>query len=188
MLTSIIIKLGKIKLNSHRYIMNCNTDGEFDLKPNALTYFYLYVDNTWKLIHRMNTDTIPADNVLKFKTKIIQEYFFKSNSVFTKKYDGVYKFSVETSIPSAEIARSKYIFTIEKNNANLSLITYLEPPICDGKYYAIERNNRLELYYFGNEISCVSVDPKFYIKKEQAHFYLKIPNSREKINSWIEME
>lgn len=84
MLTSIIIKLGKIKLNSHRYIMNCNTDGKFDIKPNALTYFYSYVDNTWKLIHRMNTNTVPVENIFKFETKIIHEYFFKSNNVSTK--------------------------------------------------------------------------------------------------------
>ncbi|MCU7618770.1 hypothetical protein NZ698_16365 [Chryseobacterium sp. PBS4-4] len=165
-----------------------NADGEFDLKPNALTYFYLYVDNNWKLIHKINTNTIPIDNILKFETSIIQKELFKNNKVSTKKYNGLYKFNVQTSIPSAEIAISRYEFTIDNNNSNLSLITYLEPPICDGKYFAIEKNNLLELYYFGDELSCISIDPKFYIKKEGSQFYLKIAKSREKINKWIMMK
>ena len=83
---------------------------------------------------------------------------------------------------------SRYKFTIDNNNSNLSLITYLEPTICDGKYFSIEKNNLLELYYVGDELSCVSIDPKFYIKKEGSQFYLKITKSREKINRWILMK
>lgn len=167
---------------------NDNADGELDLKPNALTYFYLYVDNNWKLIHKMNTDTVPIDNILNFETSIIQKELFKNNNISTKKYDGLYKFNVQTSIPSAEIAVSRYKFTIDNDNSNLSLITYLEPPICDGKFFSIEKNNLLELYYFGDELSCVSMEPKFYIKKEGSQFYLKITKSREKINKWILMK
>lgn len=160
---------------------------EFELKPNATTYFYLYTNNTWKLIYKMYSNKIPIENMLKFQTSIIQKGIFKNNSNLSNKYDGNHKIVVETSIPSAEMARSKYSFTINHHNVNLSLVTYLEQPICDGKYFANEVNNTLEMYYVGDELSCVSVSPKFIIKKENNLFYLKILESREGIQDWLLM-
>lgn len=65
----------------YQYIsFNGNEDDEFHLKPNALTYYYLYVNNNWKLIHIMNADAIPIDNILKFKTSIIQKELVGSNT------------------------------------------------------------------------------------------------------------
>ncbi len=164
-----------------------DTHDEFELNPNAITYFYLYINNTWKLIYEINSDKIPIENILKFQTNIIQKEIFKNSSKLSDKYNGVHKVTVETSIPSAEIARSKYSFTINQHNVNLSLVTYLEPPICDGKYFANEVNNILEMYYVGDELSCVSVSPKFIIKKENNLFYLKILESREGIKDWLLM-
>lgn len=167
---------------------NGGEDGEFDLKPDAVTYFYMYVDNAWKLIHKMNTETIPSENQLKFYTGLIQKDIFRNNNSTTKNFDGTHNVVVETSIPSAEIARSKYSFTINQGLVNLSLVTYLEPPICDGKYHAIEVNNVLEVYYAGEELSCFSIEPQFYIKKENNKFYIKSKKNREGVEGWLLMK
>ncbi|MDR2236625.1 MAG: hypothetical protein LBE92_10915 [Chryseobacterium sp.] len=165
-----------------------NTYDEFELKPNAVTYFYLYIDKTWKLIHEISTDKIPIDDLLKFQTNILQKEILKNNNNLINKYDGVYNVIIETSIPSAEIARSKYTFTIKGQNVDLSLITYLNPPLCEGKYFAVEKNNMLELYYFGDQLSCISIDPKFYIKKEGKKFYIKGIEGEATYNQWIIMK
>lgn len=162
-------------------------DGEFDLKSNAETTFYLYEDSKWKEIGKIETTKIP-ENILAYETNLIQKYKFNLYQKSTSVYNGTHKVTVETSIPTAEIARSKYNFKINQNNINLSLVTYLEPPLCDGNYFGIERNDILELYYTGNELSCISISPKFFIKKENNHFYIKIVNSRENINEWLLME
>jgi hypothetical protein len=107
--------------------------------------------------------------------KILRNKLFKNKNIVlslnisTKKNNGLYNFNVRTSIPSAETI-SRYKFTIDNNNSNLSLITYLEPTICDGKYFSIEKNNLLELYSVGDELSCVSIDPKFILKKKVLNF------------------
>lgn len=66
-----------------------------------------------------------------------------------------------------------YFFDINGNNVKLSLKTYHEPNLCEGKYFATEKGNILEIYYFDNNLNCMSANPKFFIKKENNKFYIK---------------
>ncbi|MDN3691620.1 hypothetical protein QWZ06_04815 [Chryseobacterium tructae] len=161
-------------------------DGEFDLKPGAITSFYLYENNKWKLIGEAKTAKI-SENLLAFKTSLIQREWFRNIGNLTQNYDGSHSVSVDTEATTTGMASISYNFIIKKNNIHLSLTTYHESNLCEGKYFALEKNNQLEIYYFDNELSCISIDPKFYIKKENEKFYIKSVGGEGTYNKWILM-
>ncbi|WP_100378307.1 hypothetical protein [Chryseobacterium geocarposphaerae] len=160
---------------------------EFDIKPGAKTSFYLYENATWRLINETETSKIPED-VLAFEVGLIQKDKFNSINNSTENYDGVHSVSVETEATTTGMASISYNFNIKKGATNLSLTTYHESNLCEGKYFAIEKNNMLELYYAGDQFSCISIDPKFYIKKEGKKFYIKGVGGESTYNQWIIMK
>jgi hypothetical protein len=160
---------------------------EFDLKPNAKTYFYLYENGTWKLINEIETTKIPEDT-LPFEVSLIQKEKFNNTKDATENYDGSHSVSVETDATTTGMASISYNFNIKKGITNLSLTTYHESNLCEGKYFAIEKNNLLEVYYFGDQLSCISIDPKFHIKKEGKNFYIKGVGGEATYNQWVIMK
>lgn len=160
---------------------------EFDLKPDAKTYFYLYENGKWRLINETETSKIPED-ILAFEVGLIQKDKFNSINNINENYDGVHSVSVETEATTTGMASISYNFNIKKGITNLSLATYHESNLCEGKYFAIEKNNLLEVYYFGDQLSCISIDPKFYIKKEGKKFYIKGVGGEATYNQWVIMK
>ncbi|UMQ41121.1 hypothetical protein MKS83_17170 [Chryseobacterium sp. Y16C] len=160
---------------------------EFDLKPGAKTSFYLYENATWRLINETETSKIPED-VLAFEVGLIQKDKFNSINNSTENYDGAHSVSVETEANTTGMASISYNFNIKKGATNLSLTTYHESNLCDGKYFAIEKNNMLEVYYADDQLSCISIDPKFHIKKEGKKFYIKGVGGEATYNQWIIMK
>lgn len=166
---------------------NGGIDGEFDLKPDAKTSFYLYENNKWRLINETEIDKIP-ENLLAFETYLIQKELLKDHNNFSESYYGLHSVFVETEATTTGMASVSYSFEIKKNDIKLSLDTYHESNTCEGKYFANEKNNQLEIYYLGSELSCISMDPKFYIKKEGKKIYIKGVGGEETINKWILMK
>lgn len=160
---------------------------EFDIKSGAKTSFYLYENATWRLINETETSKIPED-VLAFEVGLIQKDKFSSINNSTENYDGAHSVSVETEGTTTGMASISYNFNIKKGATNLSLTTYHESNLCEGKYFATEKNNMLEVYYAGNQLSCISIDPKFYIKKEGKKFYIKGVGGEATYNRWIIMK
>lgn len=161
-------------------------DGEFEPKEHAKTTFYLFKDNSWKQIGEIETSKIP-ENVIAFETSLIQKEIFKNIKSNLTAYKGSHSVSVETEATTTGMASISYDFTITKTNVSLSLNTYKEPIVCEGKHMGIEKNNQLEIYYWGEELSCVSIDPKFIIKKDKNQLYIKGIGGEATYNKWILM-
>ncbi|RNA61969.1 hypothetical protein D1631_08490 [Chryseobacterium nematophagum] len=171
-----------------KYVLyNGGEDGEFDLTPNAKTLFYLYENNKWKLVDEVETTKIP-ENLLSFETSLVQKMVFKNISKVNESYNGFYSVSVETEATTTGMASISYDIEIKKNNINLSSSTYHESNVCEGKYFASINNNMLEIYYFDKDMTCISIDPKFYIKKENNKFYIKGIGGEGTNNKWVLMK
>ena len=52
----------------------------------------------------------------------------------------------------------------------------------------IEKGNQLEIYYNGDQLNCVGIDPKFIIKKDKTQFYIKGVGGESTNNEWILMQ
>ncbi|RMZ59596.1 hypothetical protein D1632_08165 [Chryseobacterium nematophagum] len=171
-----------------KYILyNGGEDGEFTLAPNAKTLFYLYENNKWKLMDEVETNKIP-ENLLYFETSLVQKMVFKNISKMDESFNGSYSVSVETEATTTGMASISYDIEIKKNNINVSLSTYHESNLCEGKYFASINDNMLEIYYFDNDLTCISIDPKFYIKKENNKFYIKGVGGEGTNAKWILMK
>ena len=162
-------------------------DGELEPKKNAKTIFYLYENNKWKQIEEIETLKIPED-ILSFETKLIQKELFKNLKSISTIYDGLHSISIETEATTTGMASISYKFDINKNNVTLSINTYQETNLCEGKYIAIEKNNQLEIYYLGDQLSCISIKPKFIIKKDKDQFYIKGIGGELTYNKWMLMK
>ncbi|WP_449400456.1 hypothetical protein [Chryseobacterium wanjuense] len=86
------------------------------------------------------------------------------------------------------MANITYNFTISENKILLDKNTYHEPINCEGTYYSFEENEILNVYYLGEDIDCISISPKFYIKISNGKFYIKGIGGEGTSNDWIEME
>ncbi|MBP1165170.1 hypothetical protein JOE44_002054 [Chryseobacterium sp. PvR013] len=162
-------------------------DGEFEPKQNAKTTFYLYEKNKWKQIGEIETSKIPED-ILAFETSLIQKEVLKNLKNHSSTYDGTHSTSVETEATTTGMASISYEFDIKKSNIFLSLNTYKESNLCEGKYIGIEKDNQLEIYYSGDQLNCVDIDPKFIIKKDKTQFYIKGVGGESTNNEWILMQ
>lgn len=125
---------------------------------------------------------------MPFEVSLIQKEKFNNTKDATENYDGSHSVSVETEATTTGMASISYNFNIKKSTINLSLTTYHESNLCEGKYFAIEKNNLLEVYYFGDQLSCISIDPKFHIKKEGKNFYIKGVGGEATYNQWVIMK
>lgn len=162
-------------------------DGEFEPKQNAKTTFYLYEDRKWKQIGEIETSKIPED-ILAFETSLIQKELFENLKNNSSIYDGIHSISVETEATTTGMASISYKFDIKKNNILLSLNTHKESNLCEGKYIGIEKDNHLEVYYSGDQLNCVSIDPKFIIKHDKNQFYIKGIGGESTNSEWIMMQ
>ncbi|MCT2560903.1 hypothetical protein [Chryseobacterium herbae] len=170
-----------------KYISYLGENGEFDLKPNAKTTFYLNQNNKWKWIGEIETSKIPED-ILSFDTNLLQKDIFENVKIISNVFDGSHSVSVETEATTTGMASISYEFIINKNDVTLSLNSYKENNLCEGKYIGIEKNNQLEIYYLGDQLSCVSIEPKFTIKKDKDQFYIKGIGGEGTYNKWVPMK
>lgn len=162
-------------------------DREFEPKQNAQTFFYLKENNSWKLIGEKKTLDIP-ENILAFETNLIQKKIFRNLKDDLKIYEGQHTASVETEATTTGMASIFYDFIINREDILLSLNTYKEPTICEGNYIGIVNGKQLEVYYLGDQLPCVSINPKFIIKKENSKFYIKGIGGEATNHKWILMK
>lgn len=171
------------------YIIRTEND-KFEKKPNAKTMFYLYVDAKWELIEELDISKLPNTvNFTALQIGLIQKYeYTKNRANFTNNYNGSFSVYVETESTTTGMSSITYQFNIHQSDVTLSLNTVHNPIMCEGKYFAKENNNLLEIYYFDEELSCISVQPKFYIEKKGEKMYIKGVGGEGTINEWIQLE
>lgn len=85
------------------------------------------------------------------------------------------------------MANISYRFNISNNRIALTEGSYHEPINCEGNYFFHEENGILNLYYADEDISCISIEPKFKIKFDQGKYYIKGIGGEATSNSWVEM-
>jgi len=158
---------------------------EFDVKPNAKTEFYVYENKQWINLGTVETKKIPEKEYQYYIT-LIQDR--NKNREVPILYQGNFSTFVNTESTSTGMASITYNFKINPQSIVLKENTYHEPIICEGFYNAIKEENILKLYYFGNDMNCVSIEPKFRIKYEKGNYYIKGIGSLSTVDNWIEMK
>lgn len=157
-------------------------NGEFDIKANAITQFYLYEEDKWTNIGMLNTKKIP-EKEYQYYIKLIQSH--GKDKEIPVQYQGHFSIPVDTEITTSGIANITYNFIVSEQNVTLNQNTYHEPVRCDGTYSSIREGDVLKLYYSGNDMNCISVNPKFKIKCKKDACHIKGIGSLSTSNDWI---
>jgi len=168
-------------------ISKYDDSGDFELKEDALTYFYLYENNKWVFIKKVKTNKINKEG-LSLYNDLLLEYKLKNAKSINKKFQGQFSVYVETEFTTNGMASITYYFTISKNKALLKTNSYHEPILCNGEYKTVEKGNILELYYVENEDErCKQINNSFSIKKENNKYFIKGVGGEGTFNEWIEL-
>ena len=164
-----------------KYITNLDKQsGDFDIKENAKTSIFLYDEDKWVKLGEFETKNIPERNFQHY-IKLIQNY--KKNTI-PKQFQGTFSTSIDTEETTTGMASISYYFNISESNINLTKNTYHEPINCEGAYIVIIKSNILELYYAGDDMNCISIEPKFSIKMENGKYFIKGVGGEGTINDW----
>ncbi|NRS89882.1 hypothetical protein HNQ02_002816 [Flavobacterium sp. 7E] len=161
--------------------------GDFELKEDAITFFYLYENNKWVFIKKIKTKKINEVGV-SFYNNLILDYKLKKTNFISKEFQGEYSVFVETEFTTNGMANINYNFTVLKDKVLLQTKTYHEPISCNGEYKAIESDTVLDLYYVENKESfCKKINSSFSIKKEDEKYFIKGVGGEGTFNDWIEI-
>lgn len=166
-----------------KYIKNIDEEsGEFDISENAKTDIYIYEKNKWIKLGEFEKQKIPERN-FQYYIKLIQSY---KKDIIPKQFQGKFSIYTETEATTSGIASITYHFDINENTSNLIKNTYHEPINCEGEYIGKTQDNILKLFYVGDDMNCVSIEPKFNIKFDKNKYYIK-GVGEEETNQWFLM-
>lgn len=158
---------------------------DFEIKTDAKTSIYLYENNIWTEIAKIETNKFP-EKEFQYYIKLIQQHYYKNKKI-PEKYQGQFSAYIETEMNTTGMANISYRFNISNNRIALTEGSYHEPINCEGNYFFHEENGILNLYYADEDISCISIEPKFKIKFDQGKYYIKGIGGEATSNSWVEM-
>ena len=86
------------------------------------------------------------------------------------------------------MASITYVFNINKETITLTKNTYHETLNCEGKYVGNIQDNILNLFYVGDDMNCISIEPKFRIKFVKNNYYIKGIGDEGTFNQWLLMD
>ncbi|KMQ69263.1 hypothetical protein ACM39_03980 [Chryseobacterium sp. FH2] len=158
-------------------------DEEFDIKDNARTFFYLYENGTWIKIGEAETKKIP-ERVFQYYIKIIQCH---KKSIIPKEFQRKFFAYTETEATTTGMGSISYYFNGSADNVKLTKNTYHETINCEGEYVGNIQNNILKLFYVGDDMNCISIEPKFSIKMEKDKYLIKGVGGERTNNQWLLM-
>ena len=168
-----------------KYIKNIdNQSGEFDISDNAKTDIYLYEKNKWIKLGEFETKKIPERN-FQFYIKLIQTY---KKEIIPKQFQRKFSVYTETEATTSGMASITYVFNINKETITLTKNTYHETLNCEGKYIGNIQDNILNLFYVGDDMNCISIEPKFRIKFVKNNYYIKGIGDEGTFNQWLLMD
>lgn len=103
-----------------KYIKSNNQNEDFEIKEDAINSFYLYDNNKWIELGKIESNNIPKKD-FQYYIKLIQEHYYKENKI-AEKYQGNFSISVDTEETMTGMASITYNFTIAKNKILLKKI------------------------------------------------------------------
>ena len=160
--------------------------GEFELKENAQTYFYVYENNKWVFIKKLPTLKIKKEGVALYKDLLL---FHKLKNIkpIAEKFQGKFRAEVDGEVTMNETGHTTYYFTITENQIDLKSEAFRGDFVCEGNYKGIQEDNILELYYDRNDQRCIKLEATYSIKKEGDNFFIKGIGGEVRANDWIKM-
>lgn len=161
--------------------------GDFDLKENACTYFYIHENNKWVFLKKLLTNKITKEGIDLY-TELLLPYKLKNLKAIDENYQGNFSATVEEELTTEGTGHSTYNFIISEDKISLKLDSFYGQSICEGDYKGIEENNVLELYYNGNDDRCIKLDPTYLIKKEGNKYFIKGVGGEGTFHEWIKLD
>ncbi|MCC9016435.1 hypothetical protein [Flavobacterium lipolyticum] len=161
--------------------------GDFDLKENACTYFYIHENNKWVFLKKLLTNKITKEGIDLY-TELLLSYKLKNLKAIDEIYQGNFSATVEEELTTEGTGHSTYNFIISEDKISLKLDSFYGQSIGEGDYKGIEENNVLELYYNGNDDRCIKLDPTYLIKKEENKYFIKGVGGEGTFHEWIKLD
>lgn len=160
--------------------------GEFELKKDAYTYFYIYENKRWFFIKRLLTNKIDKEGILLYND-LLSDKVKKAISI-AEKFQGKFIAEADGEYTENGVGHTTYYFIITKNGITLKSEAFNGDFVCQGNYKGIEKNNILELYYDENDNRCKKSDPNYFIKKDGDSYFIKGIGGEGTIKKWIKMD
>lgn len=160
--------------------------GEFDIKDNAYTYFYIYESNNWTFIKKILTQKV-AGNGISLYNDLLLFHKFKNMKPISDTFQGTFKVETDGEYTMNGGGHTTYYFTITENEIVLKAEVFRGDFVCEGNYKGLQENGILELYYSGTDDRCVNLSPTYLIKKEKEKFFIKGVGGEGTINNWVEL-
>jgi hypothetical protein len=160
--------------------------GDFELKKDAYTYFYIYENSKWFFIKKLLTNKIDKEGILLYNDLLGNK--LKKTIQIAEKFQGQFMIDVEGEYTSGGIGHTTYYFTITKDEIVLKSEAFKGNFLCQGKYKGIQKNNILELYYNENDNRCEKTIPNYLIKKYGEKYFIKGVGGEGTINKWIKID
>jgi hypothetical protein len=164
-----------------------NSPEDFKFKDNALVYFYLYENNKWVFIKKIESNKIEKKGIILYNDLIL-EYKLRDVKPVSKDFQGEFSVNVETDETTTGMANITYHFSILKDKVLLNKDSFHEPVSCTGTYKILQHENILDLFYVeDDDVRCKQINNAFSIKKENDKYYVKGVGGEGTINDWIEL-
>lgn len=161
--------------------------GDFELKKDAYTYFYIYENNKWVFIKKLLTNKIDKEGILLYNDLLLNDKV-KFTTQITEKFSGNFEVGIESELTNDGTGHTTYYFTITKNGIVLKSQAFMGNFLCEGNYKGVEKDNVLEIYYNEKDDRCRQSKPNYYIKKEGEKYFIKGVGGEESINEWIKLD
>lgn len=161
--------------------------GDFELKKDAYTYFYVYENKEWVFIKRLLTGKIKKDGVMLFN-ELLLFHKLKNIKPIAQEFQGKFTASVQGEYTENGTGSTTYYFTITKNKIDLKSEAFMGDFVCEGEYKGIQDGNILELYYDREDERCINLKPTYLIKKEDDTYFIKGIGGEGTINDWIKLD
>lgn len=160
--------------------------GEFELKKDAYTYFYIYENNRWVFIKRLLTNKIDKEGILLYND-LLSDKLKKVISI-AEKFQGKFIAEADGEYTENGVGHTTYYFTITKYGIVLKSEAFNGDFLCQGNYKGIEKNDILELYYDENDNRCKKGTPNYFIKKDRDSYFIKGIGGEGTIKEWIKLD
>lgn len=161
--------------------------GDFELKEDAYTYFYIYENNKWIFIKKLLTNKIDKEGILLYNDLILKDKV-KFTTPIPEKFLGQFEVGTKGELTNEGTGHTTYHFTITTNGIVLKSEAFRGDYLCDGNYKGVEKDNVLEVYYNEKDERCKQSKPNYHIKKDGEEYFIKGVGGEATYNKWVKLE
>ncbi|TPG41961.1 hypothetical protein [Flavobacterium pectinovorum] len=161
--------------------------GDFELKKDAYTYFYIYENNKWVFIKKLLTNKIDKGGVSLYNDLLLNDKVEFSTPI-PEKFLGQFEVSTKGELTNDGTGQTTYYFTITTNKIVLKAEAFRGDFLCEGNYKGVEKDNILEVYYNEKDDRCKQSKPNYLIKKDGDEYFIKGVGGEATFNEWIKLD